>query len=276
MIKLFRFLNTLSLDTALGAVAISYLIGIAGNGVSGWATYSALFISVVAIYNFDHLIDALMLNQEGDTFRHAFYQRHFIPLVYWQLLLVIIGAFIVFKLPYVIVLAGVGMLAVIGLYFWLILRALQNNLVYREVLVALGYTLAVVLPSLFSNPTLSLHFIWVILLVFLIALTNLWVFSIYDLPIDLKEKRHSIARSLQDTKLIFLTRLLILSTLLLIIGYGTFVSDWVLAAILILIEVVYWWLLEKKSWFIKGELYRLIGEAILILPGITFFIDSVL
>lgn len=274
MIKLFRFLNTLSLDTALGAIAVSYLISIATNSNPGWTTYAALFISVLAIYNFDHLIDALMLSEDGATFRHAFYQRHFIPLIYWQLVLIIVGLVVVFLLPYAILIAGLGMLAVMGVYFWLIFRALKRNLVYREALVAFGYTLAVSLPSLFSAVAFSLHFIWMISMVFLIALTNLWVFSTYDSEIDLKENRHSIARSFQSAKLISFTRSIVALTLAIVVGYMLVYNEWLLAAILGLIELVYWWLLENKSRFMKGELYRLVGEAILILPGLVIFFDA--
>ena len=226
MTKQFRFFNTLNFDTALGAVAIaSFVSSVSGHPVV-WSSYVALLLSVLAIYNFDHLIDALMLKEDALTFRHSFYQRHFIALIYWQLFLVISGAVMVMFLPAQVLLAGIGMIFLMSIYFWLILKALKNNLIYREIFVALGYTMAVSIVPVFSTSIFTPRLFGVVTIIFLIALSNLWVFAIYELEIDNTEHRHSIAKSISKRGFRNLTRVLIFVTVALIGVFSFYFSFW--------------------------------------------------
>lgn len=215
-----------------------------------------------------------MLSEDAGTFRRAFYQRHFTVLIIWQLVLIIIGIVIIFLLPMPVILAGTCMLILMGLYFWLILKALKNNLVYREIFVAFGYTLAVSIVPISTTYSLTLKLVWIVLIIFLIALSNLWVLAIYELGIDQKELRHSIARSVQKSRLLNLARSLVFLEVIATIGFMFYFNLWMEGGLLLLIEATYFVLLEGRSLFDKEERYRLIGEAILILPVLMYVLNA--
>lgn len=251
-------------------MAISSLISHSNSSDTSLYAYAALFISVLAIYNFDHLLDALMTSEDAKTFRHHFYQQHFILLIFWQLILLLVGVFIILYLPVKIFLAGVAMICLMVIYFWLIFKSLKNNLIYRELFVAFGYTLAVALAPVFSEKaTINAHFFHMLVIVYLIVLTNLYVFSIYEMDIDMEENRHSIARSIKKPQMLNLSRALIMISFGVIAGYTLLYGVWMLGVTLVAVQLIYWLILEKQHVFAKNELYRLIGEFILILPGIA-------
>jgi len=239
------------------------------------SVYVALFISVLFIYNLDHLLDALKLTEDAKTYRHSFYQNHFKYLLIWQIVLGITGAITIYFLPLTIILAGSGMLLLMGLYFWLIFGYYQQNLIYRELFVALGYTFAISFSTIFSAD-FSFHFSygWLLVLIFFIALTNLWVFSLYDLAIDELENNHSIARSLGTTFFNKLIKTTLFLTFVLIVCFTIAFNFWIIGLSLLVIELIYLLLLIKRNYFYYNEVYRLIGESILIVPGIVIIITN--
>ena len=273
MIKIFRFFNILCLDTALGAVSIALLFSYTIGVTITFSVYVALFLSVLFIYNFDHLLDALKLSEDAKSFRHSFYQNYFKSLLIWQIVLGLAGVITIYFLPLNMILAGSCMLILMGLYFWLIFGHYRNNLIYREIFVALGYTCSISLASIFSaNFMFQSSYGWLLVIVFLIAITNLWVFSIYDLAIDESENKHSIARSIKGSSFKNLIRATLYLTLILIVVFTIIFNFWAIGFSLFVVELTYLLLLEKQNSFYQEELYRLIGEAVLLFPALVIII----
>ena len=273
MLKLLRFFNTLNFDTAFGAVSFLLIISNFRTVEISLSVYLALFISVLSIYNIDHLIDALKLNDTSKTYRHSYYQKHFKRLVFWQLILSLLGIATLFYLPLHVLWAGFSLLFIIGIYFLVIFTFTKINLILRELIVALGYTFAVAFVPFFSSSlSIDASFVGMLFVIFLIALTNLWIFSLYDIEIDNHQNHHSIARSVDTVRLQNIVRWLIIFVLIVIFAFTFFYEQWVLGASLLLVEATYLILLEKQLFFSKNELYRLIGESVLILPGIILMV----
>lgn len=270
MIKLIRLFNTLSFDTAFGAVSFVFIISYSQQVEINYFVYSALFISVLSIYNLDHLLDAIKLKDLPKSYRHTYYQNNRKALIIWQLLLFFIGLVILFYIPAKVFWAGVGLLLSIGIYFWVIFSFTETNWIFREVIVAIGYTVAVVfVPIINSGFSLNLNFFWIFSIIFLIALSNLWVFSIYDIEIDHNQKHHSIAKTLKVPYLRKLVRVVLLMAILVTLGYTYYYQAWVLGGTLFFTEFMYLLLLEKTVYFNKNEYYRLVGESVLVFPGMV-------
>ncbi len=264
-----KVLNTLNIDTALGAVSFVFIASFIRQVEVEASIYFSLFASVLFIYNLDHLIDAYKLKDENSSFRHSFYQRHFNLLVAWQIMLAIFNLWLLFLLPVQIIVAGLIMTLFMVLYFVLIFYSSANSYLLREVVVALGYTAAIlIVPFASFQFDTSLGFYAFAICVFLIALTNLWVFAIYDLDVDKSQGHHSIANRVSKIQLVKLTKILIAITLGLLLGYMYYVQ-WLIGLVLLVVELMYFLLLNYQSKFSKEELYRTVGEAILILPGLT-------
>ena len=268
-----KVLNTLNIDTAFGAVSFVFVASYLRNVEVEFAIYCTLFISVLFIYNLDHLVDAYRLKNKNSSARHAFYKTHFSILVLWQLLLLGAGSWLLLKLPMQVVFSGLLMTFFMGVYFLLIFKFSSKNYLLREVVVAIGYMLAILIVP-FADKSLpnDLFFYGFSLIVFLVALTNLWVFALYDIELDENQDHHSIARRISVVKLTKLATLLICTTLSLLIAYAFYVN-WVVGALLIIVELVYFLLLQNQTYFKNNDLYRSVGESILILPSLGLLIQ---
>ncbi|MCF6359571.1 MAG: hypothetical protein L3J29_02275 [Cyclobacteriaceae bacterium] len=268
MIKLARFLNTLNIDTAFGAVSFVFIGSSIRNVETDPTIYLALAISVLSIYNLDHLFDAYRLKASHSSFRHSFYQRHFKILVIWQLILLIAGIWIIIYLPLQIVLFGTIMCCFIGLYFFIIFKFHHKNYFLREVIVAVGYAFSVaIIPFLASEEILDMEYYGLLLVIFFVALTNLWVFALYDYELDKSQNHHSIARLVQEKRLIPMAKIMIVITMIIIIFYFGSEHYWILGGAFFIIELVYLVMLVNQRFFRKNDYYRLVGELVLVLPG---------
>lgn len=275
MINLFRFFNTLSFDTALGAISFAYIISYTQQVEIDLSIYAALFVSVLSIYNIDHLIDAGMLQNDAKSYRHSFYQNHRKLLFLWQFILTGIGFTVLFYLPIQILWAGVSLLALIGIYFWIIFSFSKTSWILREVIVAFGYTTAVAFLPIFEfKLEFNLSFFWLFSIIFFIALCNLWVFSLFDIEIDKSQKHHSIARSVKPLHMKNLVRATAFITVVLTVAFTFYFSSFILGGALIITVLTYLILLENHAFFSKHEYYRLIGETVLVLPGALLLVTN--
>ncbi len=265
-----KVLNTLNIDTALGAVSFVFVASIIKSVEVELAIYGALVASVLFIYNLDHLVDAFKLKDALSSYRHYFYQKYFKPLLIWQGLLFITIIWLLFQLPLKVVAAGVIMTIFMGIYFLFVFIRSTKNYVLREVVVALGYTFAIIIVP-FANYPLSfeMEFIGFSTILFLTALTNLWVFATYEIEMDKIQDHHSIARKVNTTKMTRLIKIIIgLDLVLIVLLY----VHWSVTISFLVVELTYFILLERQHNFRKNDAYRSIGEAILILPGLLLFV----
>jgi 4-hydroxybenzoate polyprenyltransferase len=268
LIKLIRFFNTLSFDTAFGAVSFVYIISCSQHLKVSFIIYIALLISVLSIYNIDHLLDAIKLDKKAESYRHYYYQKNFKVLIFWQLILLFFGVITLFYLPIEVIIGGIIMLLSMTIYFWIIFNGAKKNLIFREIIVAFGYVVAVsLIPFLDKIEQINLNYLWLLLIVFFIALSNLWIFSIYDFEVDHLQNHHSIARALKKRIILNLVRITVIFSIISTVGYAFYYNLWFMGGVLLFTEFIYLLLVEKQLYFSKNEYYRLVGEVVLILPG---------
>lgn len=218
-------------------------------------------------------MDAAKLNGSAKSYRHSYYKNNNRTLIIWQLILLGVGIVILFYIPIKVIYGGVVVLLSIGIYFLIIFIFSKSNLIFREVVVAIGYTLAVTfVPFIGENIYLEARFYWILVIVFLIALVNLWVFSIYDVEIDQIQNHHSIARTVSVGYIKKLSIIIIILAFLVTLVFSYWYNLWLVGISLIIAEIVYLLLLEKQSYFKHNEYYRLVGETVLMLPGAVILI----
>ena len=79
----------MNFDTALGAVITSLFIANYIGSVIPEIALFALFLTVLVIYNFDHLLDAKRVTRKASSARHSFYQQNLKALAIYQLFLLV-------------------------------------------------------------------------------------------------------------------------------------------------------------------------------------------
>jgi len=263
----FILLHWLNFDIALGAVVTSLFVASSLAIEIPNSALVALGLSVLAIYNFDHLLDARRINDIALSSRHRYYQTNLKMLAIYQILLLLAILMTSWFVPFKILQAG-SILAIITLiYFILLFIVLPNKFALKELIIALVYAC-----GLFLAPVVITDFIfsWQMMVlwgqVFLLALINILVFSWFDYELDLKERHTSLALVIGKEKIhqlnIALLGLLVLSIIAMIfigIAIQTQIVILVMGTILLLCI-----LLNQR--LRKKELFRLVADAIFLVP----------
>lgn len=188
--SIYRKLNLLSIDVALGAVAG----GIMASGVTGcapeWGYWVVLPLSVWLVYTADHIIDGLNASPPLLHERHLFHRRNMKALIIAGIPLALLTAFFAFStLPGRMIIYGLVLGLLILAYLGLVMsisrgspRALQ-----KELLVALFYTAGIWGP-LYVMQTEHSTYEWLIMLIFfMLAFADLLLLSILELGRDSQE-----------------------------------------------------------------------------------------
>lgn len=257
--RVYRLINVLNLDVALGAMIIALFFAkqlVAPVRVYGIA---ALGLTVWVIYTVDRLMDVRHLNQPAYSERHRFHQTYAKPL--WTgvaIAVMIIGVLMVFIRPSILI--GGLILAPLSAVYLL----LQKKLFIKELTVAVLYTLGVLLPAWPGSWNLLWPVAGLIVQLFLIALTNLILFAWFESDADSKMGQASLVTRLNKKSV----------TILLIVLFAVGVS--LSLVITILFNPVSWiflvmWLaliclFYFHKYFEQYERYRLWGDAIFYLP----------
>lgn len=265
----YRLLNILSIDVALGASISGIYFAEIYEVKTGLQAFLCLGLAVWLIYTTDHLLDVRQMKVKASTLRHQFHQKHY------QILLRIssfVGLAILILLFFIeerVLLwgTGLGLLVIVYLLF-------QRRLgIMKELMGAFLYTSGIVLPALaIYNQPYSPENIVMILIFFIIAITNLILFSWFDKERDLAHNHSSIAtkigaKNTQKVLYILFTLLLALLTLLYFqdISHGSFVIFTLMSLALLIIFVF-------ANWFSRDDRYRLMGDAIFLIPAVNVMI----
>lgn len=140
-----RFIRIFSLDIVAGALASCYLAGLLLDADIEFPAYLVLGLTVFFIYSFDHLMDGLGKGdkKEGITY-HYFFQHH----RYLTVMVLLTGVSVVvislFWLEVKIILFGLVLSTLTGLYFLLHFLGgrLSRHLFPKEISISLIYSLA--------------------------------------------------------------------------------------------------------------------------------------
>lgn len=264
-LKWYRYLNILSVDIAAGAVITSlFFARILGVHILPYGLI-ALGLTVWIIYTADHLRDAKSIKTVASTERHRFHQRNFFSLTLLLAIALCVDLIIILYTRKPVLEWGIYLGAVVGIYL-LVQRYLKF---LKESLIAVLYTLGVLLPSLSvtDHELTSCHFLLFIQFA-LVALINLLIFSWYDHHDDLRDNQRSFSTDLGQrsiTKTIF-----VLAVIDLVIGgFLLQAGFWPAAALTVMTMCVFHLIILFFSERLRAnDRYRVAADAIFFLPVI--------
>ncbi|MFN8337288.1 MAG: hypothetical protein U0U09_19300 [Cyclobacteriaceae bacterium] len=266
--QIYRVINTLSIDVALGAVCCAAWFARGLNVQLRPYAFLALGLTVWIIYTADHLIDAAKINKEASTFRHRFHQRYFKILAACLLLAVVVDFGLLFFIRLKILYAGIGLFLIVIVYL-LVNRWLSF---LKEIMIAIVYCSGVLLPALSLRGTLLsiTEFLWITCF-FLTTLINLILFSVYDAQSDEADGNNSFVLTfgLPSTRKV-LTLLFVLQFVMMVVLVA--LQLWITAGILLTMNAVLLLLFIKPLLFRSFEAYRLYGDVIFLFPVVLLIV----
>lgn len=276
LLKVYKGLQLLSIDVALGACSTSYLVAhVLGVSVS-LIIYFSLGASVWLTYTIDHLLDANSNTKEVVTPRHTFHKKYFKELIYlWLLVFVITGVFSLLYLPVQTIYFGIIAVALVIVHLVLVklLGSKISIYIQKELGIALTYSLGVLIGplSLMSNVP---HYLYLVVAqIFVLAFINLIEFSYFEVEADTKQGQSSLVHNIGESNVKRLLSLLIgVGAILNISSYLFFGHYYLLQCLLFLMYFVLVMILVKKSYFEIDERYRLWGDVVFLFPAILYFL----
>lgn len=261
VIKLYRLFNLLSLDVAVGAVIGSLFFAKIFEVAPSVPSLISLGLTVWIIYTADRLLDIRDVMGEAASERHHFHQQHQKKLVLWLIMITIIDFGLIFFLPAAILKHGITLSFVIAMY--LLFR--KRLYISKELLVAILYTTGVLLPVWPSSNMSSDNFL-LILLFFLIALLNLIIFSWFEKKNDIKDKQTSVATIIDEKSIRFVLIGLFVITFSVCYFLTLQLAYYFVALIFFVMTLMLLSLFLFKGFFLRNGYYRMVGDAVFLLP----------
>lgn len=271
--RLWRILNILSIDIALGAViCCAFMAKVLGVSLLVHA-YVALGLIVWIIYTVDHLLDASMGIGELSTNRHRFHRHYWKALAALAFVAMWVVAVEVFFVRKPVFYAGLVVALLVIVYL-----AIQRSLSYfKELAGALLYTAGVVAaPISLHDAALTTSQWGLVWLLGLAAYTNLMICSYYDIETDLQDNHRSFATKFGAgiTRWIIYTGLL-LNPLMGVLLLTAFDGEWSSLVVLLAMNVILFIVFQFPSVFKESDRYRLLADLAFLVPVIYLLIDGI-
>lgn len=266
----YRTLNILSLDVVAGSIICSaYFCSTFKVTVDG-ITLVLLGLSVWLIYTTDHLMDVRNLKVKASSLRHRFHQKYFTMLSVLAVIDLITIITLLFFLRSYVLWNGLILLMFVGAYI-LIHKKIKYT---KELIIAVLYCWGILIPVLAETITISAIILYPQIPCFLIlVLLNLLLFSLYDLKTDAQDGQWSFTRSAgkRITKVVITILFCSLTVNLIFISLS---GDRQSLIIFSLMGITNLLIFSVPNYFQKGERYRLVGDAVFLIPalGLTGFI----
>ncbi len=268
--NLYRYIQALSIDVAIGAIVMSAWVAQCLQVTMHWSVYVSMGLCTWLVYTLDHLMDAKDLAKNAVTFRHSIHVRYFKGITYsWIGVLVGSLLIVVRYLPLQTILFGLGALTIVTIHFVLVylLGKRISVLVHKELGVALAYAFGV-----FVGPASYVGFSgvmpWMLFgSIFFIALLNLILFSYFDYEADQNQGQTSIVRGMG------LKRSMLLIGFVSVLGlicasYSLFEGSYSLFYVLLAILIALLIMIPYKAYFGIGDRYRILGDGVFLLPAV--------
>ena len=271
IIRVYRLINILSLDVAAGAmVSASFFAHLFGTTVLPQG-FISLGITVWIIYTADHLQDAKKLNHDASTERHRFHQQNYNLLLLLLFIAVLVDAAQIYFIRTIVFYAGLWLSLLVGIYF-----LVQRRLGFlKELFGTLLYTGGVLLIPFSMRTHVAVPVIFIVGQFAVTALINLLLFSWIDRSRDERDKHQSFATAFgsKTTRLILIS--LFVGNAILTVLQFVFSPDMAFAtSILVLMNSILLLIFVKKDYFEKEDRYRLLGDAIFMLPLLYILFSS--
>lgn len=275
ILKVYKYLNILSIDVVAGACICSLFIAEFLDVAMHWTTIMLLGLSVWLIYTFDHLNDAKNIPHEASTPRHRFHQVHFRKLAWTCIAGFALAAFLVFRIPTATVVWGAGLSCFVLGYFLLLFLLKLKSSYHKELMIAVLYASGIMLgPLSIYDESIDGKALIVFGQFMLLAFTNLLMFAVYEVDTDERDKSPSLVRVTGiDSATILLKALIAIQ----IIG-ATFLSGQTgffnLELVLVIMIMVLGCIVFLRKFFAEADLYRVIGDAVFLFPLVGLLLYS--
>lgn len=263
--RIYRYLNLLSIDVALGAVVSAAFFARILEVALYPQGYVLLALVVWIIYTADHLLDAWTMPTAATSARHLFHQKHFLKLVGVLVAAIILAVALVFLIRVQIVTAGIAFgLFVLG--YLIFSRWLKY---FKELAGCALYTGGVLLPgwSIHEEPLNETQQLYISIFA-LIVLANLLIFARLSLQEDESHQQNSLATLVGPRTMDALVRLVLGGGVALTVfgGWYEITPELVTLASM---EIALLLVFELKFFHTKDR-YRYLGDAVFFFPLLLF------
>ena len=230
--------------------------------------------TVWVIYTADHLLDAHKGAGTIVSQRHLFHKNHFRSLAPFCFATGLSICFIsLLYFPIYLLMAGI-LLGIICIAYLLYSRFVQIYTLPKEIIIAILYTAGIWYAPLMLSKFAIIQLIPIVL-TFLTALNNIVLFSVLGKSEDLKSGFGSIAIVMDEGLITKLLKIDIIGTIIIsVIMAYLFQSQTRICIVSIIFAVMNLTLCSIfmfRSLLIINDRYRIIGEAIFILPFVLYF-----
>jgi hypothetical protein len=270
LIKFYRLLNILSIDVALGSVCCAAWFARLFDMSLKPQAFIVLGLTVWIIYTADHLLDAKRTAGIASTARHRFHQQHYSWLLIALALAVTVDLIFVFFIRQAVFEWGLLLSGVMVVYF-----LVQRFLKYlKELAVAIIFSCGVMLPSVaVAYRPIDLGLALIVGEFMLTALLNLLLFSWFDRHNDSQDKRESFVTLAGEKGTRKFVRAVFLLSGALLMGTALYFPVMINAVvILFLMNVILVVMFIQPNYFQPNDRFRLIGDAVFLLPIIYLFL----
>jgi 4-hydroxybenzoate polyprenyltransferase len=268
LLKAYHVMNILSIDVAVGAVVSAlFFAGILNVEILSYGLIS-LGLTVWIIYTADHLRDAASIKKNASSDRHAFHQQHFKKLLFILVVTILVDIVVVLFVRPAVLEGGLILSGMVIVYL-----AFHSRVFFlKEVFVATLYTLGILLPSLSVTETeLDYFHFGLMFQFFLIALTNLLLFSLFDAEQDRIDNLSSfVTRFGKKTTRVCLALLFVIQIFLSFVLLFCFSYDLKAIVILFTMTAILLMLYSFARLYTPSERYRWVGDAVFFLPALLF------
>ncbi len=265
--RLYHFLNLLSIDVALGAVASAAFFGRILHVHVLPQGFILLGLIVWLIYTADHLLDAWSMKETAISERHRFHQKHFLPIILAFLVIGLIAVALMFMIRVQLITAGI-LFGTFVVTYLLVNRWLKY---FKELAGSLLYTGGVLLPAWSLYNQAFTHNQLVLIGIFtLIVLTNMLIFARFSMEEDKLNQQKSLATVLGTRSMNVLIRLVVVSCVLVMI-YALTNGISAELVVLFIMELALALVFEMEYFRVKDR-YRAYGDAVFLLPAIVILL----
>ena len=215
-------------------------------------------------------MDAQRIKGQAQSGRHKYYQQNFKMLSIYQLSLLIVLLLASWYVPENIARAGIVLAVISLIYFLLLFIILPKNFFFKEVFISVVYVGGLILAPVITcshPPLVSDYLLW--LQIFILALTNTFILAWFDYDIDAKEGHVSLAQLFGKKSIYRLSFVLLgIVGMLIIISFGIapyLDSHFIIVAMTLPLIFS----LQFNTYFRKNEIYRVVSDAIFIIPVLS-------
>jgi hypothetical protein len=274
MRRLYLTLNSLNIDIASGAVVCSvFAEKVLGVHADTLILNICLALSIWLVYTVDRLLDVNRMEDHQLSRRHLFHKKFRKPLWAASAIIFLLDAFLAVNyLPYRMLVFGMLMVSAVLAYMILLnmLKTGKTRWFQKEPLIALVYTMGVWGSKLYMSGGWSMQTIMLVVFpFFLIALMNLLIFSWFETESDQAASQRSLSVAWGPD--IIGRSILLLFAVILTLNFALVQKEatglhLMIAITRTVMAFVLFSLFYRSEFFFHNERYRLIGDAIFLIP----------